>query len=122
MAERLTKIVQTWVNDETGETHEKVFEYDEHGTMISSSEDAPSDVAKAEAPEAPVEETADLEPEPPSGKLPDGFPGKAALDAADPPIHTYGQLAKFSDDYTKIPGIGAATAEKITEAVAHPEE
>src|SRR6185503_15787613 len=52
------------------------------------------------------------------GRLPEDFPGKADLDAADPPIHTYKQLSKFADDYTKIPGIGPKTAEKIKERLA----
>jgi hypothetical protein len=59
------------------------------------------------------EETVEL-----TGKLPEDFPGKSALDAADPPIHTYKQLSKFAPDYTDIPGIGAATAKKIEEALA----
>ncbi len=80
--------------------------------------------AKEEAKELKVEEPAEGKEEedekdtvPLSGKLPDDFPGKAALDAADPPIHTYKQLSKFADDYTAIPGIGPVTAEKIAETL-----
>lgn len=49
------------------------------------------------------------------GKLPDDFPGLAALDAAG--IHTYAQL-RNAGDVTKIAGIGEATAAKIDEAMA----
>lgn len=53
-------------------------------------------------------------PAPKQGKLPEDFPGLAALDAAG--IHTFAQLRK-AGDVTEIPGIGKATAEKIDEAV-----
>lgn len=49
------------------------------------------------------------------GKLPDDFPGHAALVEAG--INTYGQLRK-AGDVTAIAGIGPATAEKITAALA----
>jgi hypothetical protein len=63
-------------------------------------------------------EPAEPEPEPaqPKGKLPDDFPGHAALDAFG--IHTYGQLRKALADEVKIPGIGDATKTKIEEALA----
>src|SRR5262245_33974056 len=44
------------------------------------------------------------------GRLPDDFPGIAALHEAG--INTYTQLSKVAD-LTEIPGIGPATAEKI---------
>lgn len=46
--------------------------------------------------------------------LPDDFPGLAALEAAG--ITTYSELEAV-EDFTTIPGIGAATAAKITEAL-----
>ena len=57
------------------------------------------------------------ESSPLKGRLPDDFPSLSVLHAADPPINTYGQLAKFADDYTQIPGIGPERAVKIAEAV-----
>ena len=52
------------------------------------------------------------------GPLPDDFPGRAAL--AEAGVNTYGQLRRVSD-LTAIPGIGKATAEKITAAADEPE-
>lgn len=49
------------------------------------------------------------------GKLPDGFPNKAALEAAG--ITTYAQLRK-AGDVTSIEGIGPASKEKIDAAIA----
>lgn len=48
------------------------------------------------------------------GRLPEDFPGHAALAAAG--VDTYGKLRKVSD-LTEIEGIGPATAEKIQEAL-----
>ena len=48
------------------------------------------------------------------GKLPEDFPGHAALEAAG--ITTYAQLRK-AGDVTEVPGIGKATAEKIADAL-----
>lgn len=48
------------------------------------------------------------------GKLPEDFPGFAALAAAD--IHTYAQV-RNAGEVTAIPGIGDATAGKIAEAM-----
>jgi hypothetical protein len=56
----------------------------------------------------------DEAPAPKQGKLPEDFPGLAALDAAG--IHTFAQLRK-AGDVTEVPGIGPATAAKIDEAV-----
>lgn len=53
------------------------------------------------------------------GKLPDDFPGYAALAAAG--ISTYAQLRK-AGDVTKIEGIGPATAEKIETALSEDAE
>jgi len=50
------------------------------------------------------------------GKLPEDFPGHAALDTAG--IHTYGQLRKALEGGVKIHGIGSATQAKIDEALA----
>ena len=51
------------------------------------------------------------------GKLPDGFPGKAALEAAD--VTTYAQARKLRDGagLTSVPGVGDATAAQIEEAL-----
>jgi hypothetical protein len=49
-------------------------------------------------------------------KLPDDFPHLTVLQAEG--INTEAQLAKFADDYTKIPGIGVAFAADIIAAVA----
>lgn len=56
-----------------------------------------------------------LTPAPPkTGKLPEDFPGHAALEAAG--ITTYAK-ARAVSDLTTIPGIGEATAAAITEAL-----
>jgi predicted flap endonuclease-1-like 5' DNA nuclease len=82
--------------------------------ITRTSTDAP---IVADEPEAVVEVTADgkssEEPAPLKGRLPDDFPGRTAL--AEAGVNTYNQLSKYADDYTQIPGIGPATAEKITE-------
>jgi hypothetical protein len=49
-------------------------------------------------------------------KLPDDFPHLSTLNAAG--INTELQLAKYSEDYTKIPGIGPSGAKDIEAAVA----
>lgn len=49
------------------------------------------------------------------GKLPEDFPGKAELEAFDPPIHTYGQLRRAIKDNVKVPGIGDAKQRQILE-------
>ena len=79
---------------------------------VEASEAARADSEKAG--ESPASETA--EPAPLKGKLPEDFPGHAALDAAG--IHTYGQLRKALADGVKIPGVGDATTAKIEEALA----
>lgn len=65
-------------------------------------------------PELAVEPPPPVEAAPPQGKLPDDFPGHAALKSAG--ITTYAQLRKVGD-LTKIDGIGEATAAKIQEAL-----
>lgn len=57
-------------------------------------------------------------PEALKGRLPEDFPGYAALAAAEPPIHTYKQLNKAIADGVKIPGIGDSTLAKINEVLA----
>jgi len=52
-----------------------------------------------------------------SGPLPKDFPYLDALHKADPPINTYGQLARYADDYTQIPGVGDVGAKMIADAV-----
>jgi hypothetical protein len=52
------------------------------------------------------------------GRLPEDFPGLAALNAFDPPIHTYAQARKAMKDDVKIPGIADATRAKIIAALA----
>jgi hypothetical protein len=70
--------------------------------------------------EEPVEEEKPEAPEELKGKLPEDFPGHAAL--AEAGINTYGQLRKVGD-LTEVKGIGEATAAKIAEAlVAEPED
>lgn len=53
------------------------------------------------------------------GKLPDDFPGKAALEAEG--ITTYAKLRK-AGDVTEVPGIGPATKAKIDEALSQSSE
>lgn len=52
------------------------------------------------------------------GKLPSDFPGRAALESAG--VTTYAQVRKTrdGDGLTSVPGIGAATAAQIEEAIA----
>jgi len=50
-----------------------------------------------------------------TGPLPDDFPGRAALDAEG--IDTYAKLRAYGN-VTAVPGIGAATAAKISAALA----
>lgn len=52
---------------------------------------------------------------PKRGKLPEDFPGHAALEAEG--ITTYAKVRKRLDSLTEIPGIGEATAEKIKAAM-----
>jgi hypothetical protein len=54
------------------------------------------------------------------GKLPDDFPGHAALEAEG--ITTYAKVRKRLADLTDIPGIGDATAEKISAAMSESSE
>jgi hypothetical protein len=58
-----------------------------------------------------------LSPEPVSlkGKLPEDFPGHAALEAEG--VTTYAKVRKQLDTLEEIPGIGEATAAKIREAM-----
>lgn len=49
------------------------------------------------------------------GKLPGDFPGRTALEAGG--VTTYAKLRALNGDYTSIPGVGDATAQKITEAL-----
>lgn len=70
--------------------------------------------------EAAAEEEAEASSEL-KGKLPEDFPGHAALEAEG--ITTYAKVRKQLDSITEVPGIGDATAEKIREAMsASPEE
>lgn len=52
-------------------------------------------------------------PEPKSGRLPDDFPGRTALEGAG--INTFAQLRKA--DLTNVSGVGAATQAKIEAAL-----
>jgi hypothetical protein len=54
------------------------------------------------------------------GKLPEDFPGHAALEAEG--ITTYAKVRKRLADLTDIPGIGDATAEKISAAMGESSE
>mgnify|MGYP003577716263 CR=1 FL=1 len=75
--------------------------------------DEPKEVETVEAEEKPVGE---IEvPEELKGKLPEDFPGHAALSEAG--INTFAQLRK-AGDVTEISGIGPATAAKIAERLA----
>lgn len=99
------------------EEEAKSYGLDESHRLVE--EAAPEPVPEAATPEPAVEAVAEpmpdlVEPEALKGKLPEDFPGHAAL--ADAGINTYGQLAKV-EDVTTIPGIGEATAAKIAEAL-----
>jgi len=80
---------------------------------VETSPIAPIDttVAPTASDESAVEEE---EPVVKQGKLPEDFPGHAAL--AEAGINTFNQLRK-AGDVTEIPGIGPATAEKIQAAL-----
>lgn len=73
---------------------------------------------------APEGEEAEGEEEAPAelkGRLPEDFPGHAALEAEG--LTTYAKVRKQLDSITEVPGIGDATAERIREAMsASPEE
>lgn len=62
----------------------------------------------------PESEDAKSAPKELKGKLPEDFPGHAALEAEG--ITTYAKLRK-AGDVTGVPGIGKATAEKIATAL-----
>lgn len=109
MAEHLVKIVQTWVDDETGQTVEKTFTYKDGklaGEQVNVIVREANSAARAEQSEAV---------ETPHGKLPADFPALKVLNDAG--IHTYKQLSKYAEDYTAIAGIGDKTAEKISEVI-----
>ncbi len=77
--------------------------------------DSPIVSPVAEESVAPVEEVVSEEaPAAKKGKLPEDFPGHAALETAG--ITTFAQLRK-AGDVTEVEGIGPATAEKINEAL-----
>jgi len=69
---------------------------------------------KADPIQAPAE-VEEVKPSPLRGKLPADFPGHAALEAEG--LTTYAKVRKRLSDLTSIPGIGEATAEKITAAM-----
>ena len=54
------------------------------------------------------------------GKLPEGFPGLAALEAEG--LTTYAKVRKHLDSIQDVAGIGPATAEEIREAMKAEEE
>lgn len=70
----------------------------------------------ADEPVEPAEESASAKKR--QGKLPDGFPGKAALDEAG--YTTYAKVRKLHDQgkLTEVPGIGEITAGHIGEALS----
>lgn len=89
------------------------------GTHVTTSLSVAPGATKTQAtPEGGEGDEGSQEASAPKGKLPAEFPGLKALDEAG--IHTYKQLSKYEDDYTKIPGIGDATAKKMEEALNTP--
>lgn len=76
--------------------------------MRTCSEELLRDLASALADE--LEQDA---PAPADGPLPDDFPGLAKLAAAG--VTTWSKLRQLGDDYTRVPGIGPATAKAIAE-------
>jgi len=103
------------------------FQLQNGGKAVVSASFEPADEPAADEkdvkPKEQEAETTEVDPDadtvPLKGKLPEGFPGYAALDAAG--IHTYAQVRKV-DDLTTIDGIGAATAAKIEEALGEEAE
>jgi predicted flap endonuclease-1-like 5' DNA nuclease len=79
--------------------------------------DSPTDATNCRACGTPLEASASTAA-PTRGKLADDFPGAAALTGAG--YGTYGKVRKIAaaDELTAIPGIGAATAQKIKDALA----
>lgn len=104
------------------EEEAKHYGLDESHRFVEESKEEPKaeESAKAEATAVEPEKEDNKPAEELKGKLPDDFPGKAALDEADPPVHTYNQVRKHLADGTliDIPGIGKATAQKIEEALS----
>ena len=98
-----------------GAIRTQVAEYDAAGNCVHQTDETVA-ASVLVPPAAPPEQI--TEPEHPKselkGKLPEDFPGHAALLEAG--IHTYAQLRK-AGELTEIPGIGEATAAKIAEAL-----
>lgn len=93
------------------------------GDNTPEKKDARHEQSKGEAdsdPNAVAKNVSDEErgPEVKKGKLPDDFPGHAALSNAG--ITTYAQLRK-AGDVTALEGIGPATADKIKTALEESE-
>jgi hypothetical protein len=82
------------------------------GSPEAAKAKADADAAKKAAPAATPAPAA---PAHATGTLPDDFPGRAALAAEG--IDTYAKLRAYGD-VTAVPGVGAATAAKISAALA----
>lgn len=120
--------LMTWAVQKDGATvHTGYAKSDEHAAELMA-----AFVGDSEAPAATVEPVAEAIEPPPAdepaeesdgakklkGKLPDGFPGKAALDEAG--YTTYAKVRKLHDQgkLTEVPGIGEVTAGHIGEALS----
>ncbi len=82
--------------------------------VFESADGTSIEITKPEAVDATPEDEG-----PKQGKLPEDFPGRVALGEAN--INTFAQARKqrdSKDGLTGVPGIGAATATKIEEALA----
>jgi len=122
----MAKILTTLSGEEIkGDPVDKVTVYDEENVSWSMNPiDAREAVAtgryRYEAPEpesASEEEPLDPQPKTLKGPLPDGFPGKSALEEAG--YNTYAKVRKLRDQgkLTDVPNIGDQTAALIEEAL-----
>ena len=123
----MSKIITTLSGEEIkGDPVDKVTVYDEDNVpWVMNPIDAREAVATGryrfedpEGSEAAADESdAGTQPKTLKGPLPDGFPGKAALEEAG--YNTYAKVRKLRDQgkLTEVPNIGDITAEQIEDSL-----